>query len=203
MFDFSDFRIVIKPILLIIVTLISFGLGMLISHFLQLSDPYLSGLWAAISAIIVFDDFPTNARELIKDRLLGTFIGALLTAITYYLIGDLLIAVCISLFFVYVLIVKFKWLGALKIGCITVLIIAICSHNEPFSAIWRTSFMRFFESAIGGAISLFATVIIYTSRQVKTISLPQIRERGLRHLLFDQSSAHDTGDKSYKMTGEC
>ncbi|MGE5519511.1 MAG: FUSC family protein [Candidatus Dadabacteria bacterium] len=193
MFDISDLRIVIKPILLILVTLISFALGMLISHFLQLSDAYLSGLWAAISAIIVFDDFPTTARELIKDRLLGTFIGALLTAITYYLIGDLLIAVCISLFFVYVLIVKFKWMGALKIGCITVLIIAICSHNEPFSAIWRTSFMRFFESAIGGVISLLATVIIYTSKQVKSLSIPEVRQKGLRRLVFDQPSGHNTG----------
>src|SRR5690606_4004986 len=106
------------------------------------------------------DDLPKNAKSLIKDRLLGTFIGALLTTVIIYFTNNLFLSLGISVFFTCILISVFKWTGALKIGCITVIIVGLSTHNKAFDIVWQFGLMRFLESVAGGAISLIATIII-------------------------------------------
>jgi len=128
--DPPDAGIVVKASLLTLVILISYFLGLGINKLLQLSDDYLSGIWCAVSAIVVFDDLPKNAKSLMKDRLLGTFVGVLL------------------------------WTGALKIGCITVIIVGLSTHDKAFEIVWRSGLMRFLESVAGCTLSLVATIVI-------------------------------------------
>ncbi|MFF5383266.1 FUSC family protein [Pedobacter suwonensis] len=149
-----------KALILTMVIFISYFSGTGINMVLKLSDNYLSGIWCAVSAIVVFDDLPENAKKLMKDRLLGTFVGALFTASTLFLSGNLLLSIAISLFLTCISIIFFKWDGALKIGCITVLIVGITSHGSYVNEIWQSGLMRFLESVAGGLISLFATIII-------------------------------------------
>ena len=61
--DPPDAGIVVKASLLTLVILISYFLGLGINKLLQLSDDYLSGIWCAVSAIVVFDDLPKNAKS--------------------------------------------------------------------------------------------------------------------------------------------
>lgn len=158
--DHLDSSIVIKAMLLTIVIFISYFFGLGINKLLRLSDDYLSGIWCAVSAIVVFDDLPKNARSLIKDRLLGTFVGVLLTTIIIYFTSNLFLSLGISVFFTCILISLFKWTGALKIGCITVIIVGLSTHDKAFDIVWQSGLMRFLESIAGGAISLIATMII-------------------------------------------
>lgn len=96
--DPPDAGIVVKASLLTLVILISYFLGLGINKLLQLSDDYLSGIWCAVSAIVVFDDLPKNAKSLMKDRLLGTFVGVLLTTIIVYFTTNLFLSIGIALF---------------------------------------------------------------------------------------------------------
>lgn len=158
--DHPDASILVKATLLTIVILLSYFLGLWINKLLQLSDDYLSGIWCAVSAIVVFDDFPKNAKSLMKDRLLGTFIGALLTTIIIYFTNNLILSVVISLFCTCIFISVFKWTGALKIGCITVIIVGVSAHDKAFEIVWQSGLMRFLESLAGGTLSLLATIVI-------------------------------------------
>ncbi|MFH6968858.1 FUSC family protein [Flavobacterium johnsoniae] len=158
--DYPDAGIVLKATLLTTVIFISCFLGLGINRMLQLSDDYLSGIWCAVSAIVVFDDLPKNARSLMKDRLLGTFVGALLTTIIIYFTHNLFLSLGISVFFTCILISVFKWTGALKIGCITVIIVGLSTHGKTFDIVWQSGLMRFLESIAGGAVSLVATIVI-------------------------------------------
>ena len=158
--DYPDTSIVIKAGLLTIVIFISYFFGLGINKMIRFSDDYLSGIWCAVSAIVVFDDLPKNAKSLMKDRLLGTFVGALLTTVIIYFTNNLFLSLGISVFFTCILISVFKWTGALKIGCITVIIVGLSTHEKAFDIVWQFGLMRFLESVAGGAISLIATIII-------------------------------------------
>ncbi|MDV3694594.1 hypothetical protein CMU49_13890 [Elizabethkingia anophelis] len=168
--EYPDTSIVIKAGLLTIVIFISYFFGLGINKMIQFSDDYLSGIWCAVSAIVVFDDLPKNAKSLMKDRLLGTFVGALLTTVIIYFTNNLFLSLGISLFFTCILISVFKWTGALKIGCITVIIVGLSTHNKAFDIVWQFGLMRFLESVAGGAISLIATIII-----------EKIKKRNIKH----------------------
>lgn len=153
-----DANIFVKASLLTVVILISYFFGLWINKLLQLSDDYLSGIWCAVSAIVVFDDLPKNAKSLMKDRILGTFVGALLTTAIIYLTSNLFLSVGISLFCTCIFISVFKWAGALKIGCITVIIVGLSTHDKAFEIVWQSGLMRFLESVAGGTLSLLATI---------------------------------------------
>jgi uncharacterized membrane protein YccC len=164
---YNKFRIIAKAMILTAVILISYFVGYGITFLLNIpgTSNYISGLWCAVTAVVVFDDMPTNAVTLMKDRLLGTFTGAALSALCIALFGHVIFSISIALFIVCVLIIFFKLNGALKIACTTVLIVGVSTHNYSNHAIWLYATMRFFESAIGGLISLAATIVIDRSKK--------------------------------------
>lgn len=161
-----DGSIFIKASLLKIVILISYFLGLGINKFLQFSDDYLSGIWCAVSAIVVLDDLPKNAKHLMKDRLLGTLVGALLTTIIIYFTKNLFLSVGIALFCTCLLISVFEWTGALKIGCITFIIVGLSMHDKAFEFVWEFGVMRFLESIAGCTVSLIAIIIIEKVKRI-------------------------------------
>ncbi|OCK53435.1 hypothetical protein BA768_02560 [Chryseobacterium sp. CBo1] len=170
--NYTDASIYVKASLLTLVIFISYFFGLGINMVLQLSDDYLSGIWCAISAIVVFDDLPKNAKNLMKDRILGTFIGAFLATSIIYFTNNLFLSVGISLFLTCIFISVFKWTGALKIGCITVIIVGLSTHDQTFDIVWQSGLMRFLESVAGGTVSLMATIIIERIKH-KKIENPQ------------------------------
>jgi uncharacterized membrane protein YccC len=153
-------KIIIKSVVLTSLVMISYFLGRQLSLQVHLSDGNISGMWCAISAIVVFDDLRENVKQLLKNRLWGTLIGSLIGVIWMYFIDDLLWSVCISLVIVSILISLLKLDGALKIACTTVLIVSISTHGATFNQIWLTASMRFVESILGGLLSLTATVLM-------------------------------------------
>jgi uncharacterized membrane protein YccC len=153
-------KIIIKSIVLTSLVMVSYFLGRQLSLQVHLSDGNISGMWCAISAIVVFDDLRENVKQLLKNRLWGTLIGSLIGVIWMYFIDDLLWSVCISLVIVSILISLLKLDGALKIACTTVLIVSISTHGATFNLIWLTAAMRFVESVLGGLMSLTATVLM-------------------------------------------
>ncbi len=160
-------RIVIKSVVLTLLIMVSYFTGLGLSLKLNLSDHYISGMWCAVSAIVVFDDLRENVKLLLKNRLLGTLIGSVLCVLWIYLIKDAIISMCISLILVSLFINLLKLDGALKIACTTVLIVSISTHGAPFSQIWLNALMRFIESALGGLLSLIATVLMGQSKLFK------------------------------------
>ena len=161
----DNLSIVFRAAVLTIVIVISYfaghGLGMLV----QFTNNYVSGMWCSVTAVVVFDDFPTNSRNLLRDRLLGTLAGAVMAGISINLWDHKMYSIYIALFLVSVFVIFFKWNGALKIACITVLIVHFTTHDFSNREVWLTSAMRFFEGVVGGTISLLATILLDKARQ--------------------------------------
>jgi uncharacterized membrane protein YccC len=153
-------KIVLKASILTTVILTSYFIGYGISFLLHLPNNYISGMWCAATAVVVFDDLPLNAKTLMKDRTLGSFVGTVVAATCISLIGHLVLSVTISLLVVCSFIIFFKLDGTLKIACITVMIVGVTTHGYADKDILLFAAIRFFESVIGGAISLFATIFI-------------------------------------------
>ncbi len=181
----EKFRIVVRACLLTGVIVVSYFSGYGISLLLNLPNNSISGMWCAVTAIVVFDDLPTNALALMRDRLLGTFSGAFLSALFLDMFGHVMLSVCFALFCVCLCVIFFKWDGALKIACATVLIVGISAHNYTNREVWLFSGMRFMESVLGGLISLLATVSIVKSKstmsRLKTLwqQIPSVNEKHL------------------------
>lgn len=160
-------KILIKASILTIVVLISYSAGYTINAALSLPNSYISGMWCAITAVVVFDDLPARVRILMKDRLLGTLVGVLAASLSIILLSKPLWSVVISLFIVVSFVVYFRWHGALKIACVTVLVVGTTSQGLSDRDIWILSSMRFVEAVIGGIISLLATIVIYKIRKMR------------------------------------
>jgi uncharacterized membrane protein YccC len=161
----DNLSILFRAAILTTVILISYFAGHALGTFVRFSNNYVSGMWCAVTAVVVFDDFPKNSRNLLRDRLLGTFAGALVAGLTTSLWGHRMSAIIVSLFLVSFFVILFKWNGALKIACITVLIVHFTSQNLSNTEVWVISAMRFFEGVVGGTISLLATLVLDKARQ--------------------------------------
>lgn len=160
----SKLSIVIRSIILTGVILVSYFAAHSISTIFNFQNSYVSGMWCAVTAVVVFDDQPSNSKNLLRDRLLGTFLGAVVGGLIISWLGHHISSICIALFLVCVAVIFFKWDGALKISCIMVLIINFTTLNYTNTEIWISSAMRFVEGVIGGSISLLATTVINKAR---------------------------------------
>lgn len=173
MFKTPTRKIILKSIILTALVMVSYYLGRELSVLLNMSDQYISGMWCAVSAIVVFDDLRENVKVLLKNRLLGTLIGSILTVMCVFFIHDLVASICVSLVLVCLAINLFNLDGALKIACTTVLIITISTHDAPFVDISLNALMRFTESTLGSLLSLAATVLVEHTRQIRGSTPPQ------------------------------
>jgi uncharacterized membrane protein YgaE (UPF0421/DUF939 family) len=160
----SNISIIIKSIILTVVIIISYFSAHSNSAIFNFKNSYVSGMWCAITAVVVFDDQPANSKNLLRDRLLGTLLGAIVGGTIISLMGHHIFAICIALFIVCVVVIFFKWDGALKISCIMVLIVNFTTMNYSNTEIWISSAMRFAEGVAGGSISLLATTLINKGR---------------------------------------
>ncbi len=155
-----NFEFIIKAVTLTSVVIFTFFVGYGISLWLGLTDNYVSGMWCAATAIVVFDELPDNSRNLLKDRLLGTLLGTVVAAVFIALIGQLVLSIMIALLIVCSCIILLKWDGTLKIACITILIVGVTTHGYSDLDIVFFAGLRFLECMIGGTISFLATVVI-------------------------------------------
>lgn len=158
--------IVFRAVVLTSVILLSYFAGYSISAMFNFPNDYLSGIWAGVTAVVVFDDLPANSKNLVRDRLLGTFVGAIVGGLMVTLLKHSFLSIFLSLFAVCIIVTFFKWQGALKIACVTVLIVHFSTTNYSNMQIWVASAMRFLDGVVGGSISLFATLIIDKGRDM-------------------------------------
>ena len=169
----SKLSIVVRSIILTIVILLSYLAAHSIATIFHFRNSYVSGMWCAVTAVVVFDDQPTHSKNLLRDRLLGTFVGAVVGGVIITWLGHTLLAICVGLFIVCMIVILCKWDGALKLSCIMILIVSFTTIKYTSSEIWISSAMRFVEAVIGGSISLLATTIINKLREKGIVLMKQ------------------------------
>lgn len=129
---------------------------------------FVGGLWAVISGIIVFESTAKDAWHMAKTRILGTLIGAIISAVFMYFFNFTIVGyvICIGLATLICYIFNIK--HAAKLSGITISVILIVSVVEKELHPFVNSGLRFAESAIGTAVALlFAYAIHHLNNKIQ------------------------------------
>jgi uncharacterized membrane protein YccC len=114
------------------------------------------GYWAAITAIVVMQSEVGATFIASRDRLVGTAVGAVTSALFIAFVGDSLVWFTVA---VVVTMLICQWAGlerSYRLACVTVAIIMLIPHAGPP---WRVAMHRFIEVALGIVIALGVTAI--------------------------------------------
>jgi uncharacterized membrane protein YccC len=120
------------------------------------------GYWAAITAIVVMQSEVGATFIASRDRLVGTAIGAVTSALFLAFVGNTLPWFAVA---VVVTILICQWAGldqSYRLAGVTVAIIMVIPHTGPP---WRVAMHRFIEVALGIVIAIGVTAIPLPRRQ--------------------------------------
>lgn len=140
--------------------LLSYFVGRQFNLLFGLAAENASGIWCAISAIVVFDDSREGVRKLARTRALGTLIGALIGFLAIYIIPDVRGAVAAALIAASLVVNLLKVEGALKIACTALLIVCMSAYDKPPAEMWMIAQNRFITSMLGGVLAVLATIAL-------------------------------------------
>lgn len=143
-------------ILSAIVASLSFLIGSRFTALFHGSSAIVGGLWSLISAVVVLQATRRGTIDSVWRRLLGTFIGALLSAIYLLLFPFSLagMALCIG-----VTVFAGLLAGApdhARLAAITVAVVMVTAKADPSAPPVLDAALRFVESCIGTAITAAA-----------------------------------------------
>jgi uncharacterized membrane protein YccC len=120
------------------------------------------GYWAAITAIVVMQSEVGATFTASRDRLVGTGVGAVTSALFVAYVGDSLLWFAVA---VVITMLICQWAGldqSYRLAYVTVAIIMLIPYAGPP---WRVSIHRFIEVALGIVIALGVTAIPLPRRQ--------------------------------------
>ena len=145
-------------------SLLSFLLGAWISTHLHAGSPLIGGLWAMISAVIIehvhYQEMLKNARI----RILGTFIGILISLACFSILGYSYGSFFICMLLSVILCAALK-LTVYRLACITIAIIFAISQVGGYVSPWVNASTRFLESLVGISVALVLATLIYFIRE--------------------------------------
>lgn len=157
--SFLRYSSIIIAIELAIATTLSFIAGYYLGvHFMHFSQPLIDGMWTGISAILVVQATHQKALAAGWFRIIGSFIGALMSAIIVSLLGYTILAFIISLLLTVIICSLVRLESTFRLACITILVIMITgklAHIHP----WLNAIIRFAESATGVIVAIIIVFI--------------------------------------------
>ncbi|PIZ04562.1 MAG: hypothetical protein COY58_03690 [Gammaproteobacteria bacterium CG_4_10_14_0_8_um_filter_38_16] len=144
---------------------ISYYAGVFLGTLYYSKIPEISGLWCAISGIIVLQVLIKESFSAAWIRVLGSFLGALTSFIFATLMGDTILALTLCVFITVMLTSIFKIKQTFRLAGLTAAIIIIVGSLEPSISPFMNAFSRFAESAIGAIIAIIITATCYPLRK--------------------------------------
>jgi len=128
--------------------------GYYFTQLFQSNNAYLGGLWAVISGIIVFEDSRPKALKPAKLRVVGSFIGALVSGVYLYFFPFSVVgyAVCIGIGTLVCHLLRLP--DHIKLASITISVIMIVSAMSNNADPAMNAALRFVESVIGTAVAV-------------------------------------------------
>jgi uncharacterized membrane protein YccC len=134
----------------------------------------VGGLWAVISAIIVLEATHTETFASAKNRIIGTFIGAIVSGVYLFFfpftIPGFVAAIAVGVLICFL----FGLPQSIKLTGITISVVMIVSTIAKDLHPFVNAGLRFVESAIGTGIAVVVALIAYFTE--KNISRQQIKK---------------------------
>ena len=140
---------VILSLTLSTLCLVAYYSGFYFALRINSSMPKVSGLWAVISAIIVFEASYKKTIIASAHRIKGSILGATVTAITFSLFGIVFWSWFITCVIIVVLAHIIGMKDHIKLGLLTCALVYVIQTIQTTSPVWENCAQRCIESIIG------------------------------------------------------
>lgn len=149
----------------IVVVLAAFLGGYYFTSIFHEPSSLVGGLWATISAIIVLEVSHYETITSAKNRLIGSFIGAVLSGIYLWLFPFTAIGFTVTIGVGVLVCFILKVPQAVKLTGITISVVVIVSTITEDLHPVNNAGLRFIESAIGTGVAVLVAYITYLLRK--------------------------------------
>jgi uncharacterized membrane protein YgaE (UPF0421/DUF939 family) len=142
------------PTQIALAAVMAYGIGF---HFTSLFPGYLpkiGAIWSAISAIVVTQNSKEDTASSASQRVLGSAIGAITSALYLTLIPFHPLGMAVTIFVTVLICTAMHIQSHARLAAITVLVIMVTSSLNPALNPGLNALLRFAESSIGTAVAL-------------------------------------------------
>jgi uncharacterized membrane protein YccC len=138
----------------VVIAIAGYLLGSHLTSLLHQPASEIGGLWSVISGVIVFEDARKKVLRSAKLRVIGTFIGALVSGVYLYFFPFTVIgfAACVGVGTFICHLVRLP--DHIKLTVVTISVIMIVSFITNNSRPIENAALRFVESVIGALVAL-------------------------------------------------
>jgi len=139
--------------------LASYLLGIELGNMLHAPSVQIGGLWCMISSLVVLQSLLQETKQAAVIRIVGSFLGALITAIVCGFWGygywQLLLVIFISIYLMNILSRE----QAARLSSTTAGVIVVIGIMHPDAPAWANSLARFVESLMGVSMAVFVVMV--------------------------------------------
>lgn len=145
-------------------------LGLLWSAHLYHPDTIISGMWSALSAIVVQQGHLGSTYKSAWIRFLGMMIGCTMGGLFTTLMGSNPISLTVGIILTVVICSLFGIKDSVRIACLSVAIVMILWGLRPGLSPWQFGFFRFLDSCIGIAAAVLVAHLLWPAKVATEIS---------------------------------
>ena len=149
--NFERFRI---PLQIALSSLLAYLVGFWFTGFFPGYLPKIGALWSAISAIVVTQHTSRDTVSSASLRILGSAIGAVISAITLSVLPFHPLTMAVAIFVTVALCHHLNIPGHARLAAITVIVVMVTASLDPRLNPGLNALLRFIESCIGTAIAV-------------------------------------------------
>ena len=121
----------------------------------------VGALWSVISAYIILEAPPNGLYVAVKNRLIGTFIGAFVSGVFFYFFPFTLFGYVLTIGAGVLVCFLFNQPQSVKLSGITISVVLISAAISKDLHPIANAALRFAESAIGAGVAIVVTLLIF------------------------------------------
>lgn len=129
-------------------------LGLVATHLTDRPDSLVSGMWCAVTAMVVLQASLGGTYKAGWARFLGVIIGSILGGFWTSMLGSNPISLGISVFFTVIICSIINIKDSIRIACLSVSIVLILWGLRPTVSPWVFAFYRVMDSCIGITVAM-------------------------------------------------
>jgi len=154
-----------------ITALAGWTIGLWFSHLFDRPDSLVSGLWCALTAIVVVQANIGGTYKAGLSRFLGVFIGSLLGGIFTVILGSNPFSLGISVGITVIVCTLLNMSDSVRIASMSVAVVMIMWKLHPEMSPWVFAFYRLIDSALGILIGIGISHLIWPFPAARNVRL--------------------------------
>ncbi len=157
--SFQAIYILFFAVMVSLACVISYSSGLYFAQMIQNLLPKISGLWAVISTILVFNSSQSQTFHASIHRVTGSILGALIATVFFTFIGIAIWVWFVASIAIVIIAFVIRMGDDSKLALLTCVLIYVIQQASPNIAIWQNSAERCIESIIGIVIAVIFSLI--------------------------------------------